>query len=107
MNERIVWQEYAGKTLVYVNFQKLSETEIVSLAAEYAADVAARDERELVGVIDVSGGNASPTVMKAFENLGKAIDPYMAVRGVIGISGFKKALLKAFRDLEEVKASIS
>jgi hypothetical protein len=90
----VKWMDYKGKQILYVDFRKLREEEVVE-TVELEAKMLAEATGQVLVLANVEGATVSS--LGRIKQVGKeGIKPRIAKSALVGVSGLKEILLRAY-----------
>lgn len=92
----IEWIEHNGKKILYSCYSNLSEDEMIGVIEEQA-EICKKSDQKLLLLDDFRDSTGSSNFINRTKELGKTIiNDKTKKNAILGVTGLKKALLKAY-----------
>lgn len=89
------WIEHKGKRILYVDYRGLKGAQLIEMAETEAKTIVAAPTKVLV-LDDFEGISVDSEFMNRIKQLGKDAEPKTARCAILGVTGLKEILLRAY-----------
>ncbi len=102
MEERISWIEHKGQKILFIDYTKLADKELIA-AAQKAGEAYKKAPDNVLVLVDATDSYANNEVMTELNKATALLNNKMKKGAVLGVSGVKKLLLMMLNNFLKVK----
>lgn len=90
------WITHQTKPILYIDLRNKSEDEIIRFANEAKDLLISTKKADNLRLINVEGAFGNKVIMDELKRVGTLTKPYWTKTAIVGVSGMKSILLKAY-----------
>ncbi|UYP46681.1 hypothetical protein NEF87_002966 [Candidatus Lokiarchaeum ossiferum] len=93
------WINYKNKKLLFIDLRNKKEEEVIKLAGDAKDILINSGKTDNLRIINVEGAFGNKAIMNELKRIGKITKPYYTKTAIIGVTGMKSILLKAYNSV--------
>jgi len=104
LQDRVYWLSHKGKDILYCNFRKLNEDEIIEVIRHAEHFILHSGKRNIIKANDVRDIDVSTSLLVDVKRTSVVLQPYLKKSAYIGLSGTRKFLLDLVNSISHINA---